>query len=85
MDVLEFAQEKGFTLRGLVRSSLVGPKGNAEFLAWLAYPADQKAELETMISAVLADELRCRIRQSKVQQSGDQGDVRKALTGLCIL
>jgi 23S rRNA (cytidine1920-2'-O)/16S rRNA (cytidine1409-2'-O)-methyltransferase len=55
VDVLEFAQEKGFTLRGLVRSSLVGPKGNAEFLAWLAYPAGEKAELETMISSVLAD------------------------------
>jgi 23S rRNA (cytidine1920-2'-O)/16S rRNA (cytidine1409-2'-O)-methyltransferase len=46
LDVLEFAQARRFGVRGLVRSSLVGPKGNAEFLAWLAYPADQKEALD---------------------------------------
>lgn len=35
VDVLTFAKTKGFGLRGLVKSSLLGPKGNAEFLAWL--------------------------------------------------
>ena len=35
LDVLEFAQQDGFNIRGLVKSPLLGPKGNAEFLVWL--------------------------------------------------
>lgn len=35
LDVLTFAKAEGFGLRGLVKSSLLGPKGNAEFLVWL--------------------------------------------------
>jgi 23S rRNA (cytidine1920-2'-O)/16S rRNA (cytidine1409-2'-O)-methyltransferase len=34
-DVLIFAQSENFGLRGLIRSPLLGPKGNVEFLAWL--------------------------------------------------
>jgi 23S rRNA (cytidine1920-2'-O)/16S rRNA (cytidine1409-2'-O)-methyltransferase len=34
-DVLTFAQGQGFGVRGLVRSPVLGPKGNVEFLAWL--------------------------------------------------
>jgi 23S rRNA (cytidine1920-2'-O)/16S rRNA (cytidine1409-2'-O)-methyltransferase len=37
LDVLTFAQHDGFSLRGLIRSPLLGPKGNAEFLAWLGF------------------------------------------------
>jgi 23S rRNA (cytidine1920-2'-O)/16S rRNA (cytidine1409-2'-O)-methyltransferase len=35
LEVLNFAIETGFGLRGLVKSPLLGPKGNTEFLAWL--------------------------------------------------
>ena len=35
LDVLGYAKNDGFGLRGLVRSSLLGPKGNTEFLLWL--------------------------------------------------
>jgi 23S rRNA (cytidine1920-2'-O)/16S rRNA (cytidine1409-2'-O)-methyltransferase len=35
LEVLEYAKSEGFGLRGLVQSSLMGPKGNAEFLVWL--------------------------------------------------
>ncbi len=35
MEILTFAQVKGFGVRGLMRSPLLGPKGNVEFLAWL--------------------------------------------------
>ena len=35
LDVLAFAEVQGFGVRDLVRSPLLGPKGNAEFLAWL--------------------------------------------------
>lgn len=34
-EVLSFAQGNGFGVRGLIRSPLLGPKGNVEFLAWL--------------------------------------------------
>jgi 23S rRNA (cytidine1920-2'-O)/16S rRNA (cytidine1409-2'-O)-methyltransferase len=35
LDVLTFASNQGFALRGLIKSPLLGPKGNAEFLVWL--------------------------------------------------
>ena len=35
LSVLTFAQSHGFGARGLIRSPLLGPKGNTEFLAWL--------------------------------------------------
>jgi 23S rRNA (cytidine1920-2'-O)/16S rRNA (cytidine1409-2'-O)-methyltransferase len=35
LDVLSFARNAGFGLRGLIKSPLLGPKGNAEFLVWL--------------------------------------------------
>jgi 23S rRNA (cytidine1920-2'-O)/16S rRNA (cytidine1409-2'-O)-methyltransferase len=35
LDVLSFARNSGFGLRGLIKSPLLGPKGNAEFLVWL--------------------------------------------------
>ena len=35
VEVLSFAQADGYRVRGLIRSPLLGPKGNAEFLAWL--------------------------------------------------
>ncbi len=35
LSVLTFAQNIGFGVRGLMRSPLLGPKGNTEFLVWL--------------------------------------------------
>ena len=35
IEVLSFAETAGFAARGLIASPLLGPKGNAEFLAWL--------------------------------------------------
>ena len=42
-DVLIFAHSEGFAVRGLIRSPLLGPKGNKEFLTWLAYPVEEGA------------------------------------------
>ncbi|MBI2330829.1 MAG: TlyA family RNA methyltransferase [Chloroflexi bacterium] len=62
IDVLTFAKAEGFGLRGLVKSSLLGPKGNVEFLVWLdmspndaavedlvndLFPADESASHQT--------------------------------------
>jgi len=52
-EVLEFAQAQGLGLCGLLRSPLLGPKGNVEFLAWLALGAPPAANLEQMIEEAL--------------------------------
>jgi 23S rRNA (cytidine1920-2'-O)/16S rRNA (cytidine1409-2'-O)-methyltransferase len=45
VDVLTFAKSEGFGIHGLVKSTLLGPKGNAEFLVWLDMnPNDTVAE-----------------------------------------
>lgn len=37
-EILEFAQTIGYSLHGLIRSPILGPKGNIEFLAYLRTP-----------------------------------------------
>ena len=43
-EVLEFSQAAGFTVYGLIRSPLLGPKGNVEFLAWFALQEPEGVE-----------------------------------------
>lgn len=52
-DILAFAQEEGFGVCGLIRSPLLGPKGNVEFLAWLSWAKEEETQIETMIAGVL--------------------------------
>jgi len=51
-DVLSFAQNAGFGIRGLIKSPLLGPKGNAEFLVWLNKTGTRDTSLEEMINAL---------------------------------
>lgn len=44
LEILEFARDQGFAIRGLIRSPLKGPKGNIEFLVHLAFPGDFAGE-----------------------------------------
>mgnify|MGYP001030627332 FL=1 len=44
-NILGYAQGSGYALRGLVRSPLLGPKGNTEFLAWLVFPGEPGGDL----------------------------------------
>jgi 23S rRNA (cytidine1920-2'-O)/16S rRNA (cytidine1409-2'-O)-methyltransferase len=37
LDILSFAIQTGFSLRALLKSPLLGPKGNVEFLLWLDF------------------------------------------------
>lgn len=58
-EVLDFALKQGFVIKGLIRSPLMGPKGNTEFLAWLTWPggsaqSEQVEEIGTLINAALA-------------------------------
>jgi 23S rRNA (cytidine1920-2'-O)/16S rRNA (cytidine1409-2'-O)-methyltransferase len=54
-DVLVFAQAENYAVKGLIRSPLLGPKGNAEFLAHLAFPSDFKIDLRVIILEVVPD------------------------------
>ena len=51
-DVLSFAQNEGFGIRGLIKSPLLGPKGNAEFLAWLGEQTTS-ADIPALVEKVL--------------------------------
>ncbi len=57
-EVLAYAAAEGFGIRGLVRSSLLGPKGNTEFLAWLEFPAgDSELDVEELIEQAILSPL----------------------------
>jgi 23S rRNA (cytidine1920-2'-O)/16S rRNA (cytidine1409-2'-O)-methyltransferase len=55
LDVLGFAQKEGFGIRGLIKSPLLGPKGNVEFLAWLdQVPVETRSEdIPSFVASVL--------------------------------
>jgi len=50
LDVLSFAKNKGFSLRGLIKSPLLGPKGNTEFLVWMDLNGEGKSVEELVIN-----------------------------------
>jgi 23S rRNA (cytidine1920-2'-O)/16S rRNA (cytidine1409-2'-O)-methyltransferase len=52
-DVLTFAQSQGFVVRGLVRSPVLGPKGNVEFLVWLGLGIPEGSDLTVFVQEVL--------------------------------
>jgi 23S rRNA (cytidine1920-2'-O)/16S rRNA (cytidine1409-2'-O)-methyltransferase len=53
LDLLGFAQQQGFSVRGLIRSPLLGPKGNVEFLVWLnQQPGD--TDVSALVERVLS-------------------------------
>ena len=51
LDVLTFVQNQGLGIKGLVRSPILGPKGNAEFLAWLCLDSSDEM-IETLVEEV---------------------------------
>jgi len=53
LDVLTFSQGLGYSLRGLIRSPLLGPKGNTEFLAWLGLGETSQVEIPLEVHRVL--------------------------------
>jgi 23S rRNA (cytidine1920-2'-O)/16S rRNA (cytidine1409-2'-O)-methyltransferase len=52
-DVLTFAQSRGFTIRGLMRSPVLGPKGNVEFLVWLSLEGEDTGELSDLVAQAM--------------------------------
>jgi 23S rRNA (cytidine1920-2'-O)/16S rRNA (cytidine1409-2'-O)-methyltransferase len=53
LDVLAFAQTEGFQIRGLIKSPLLGPKGNAEFLVWLG-SQQREVDLKELVENALS-------------------------------
>jgi 23S rRNA (cytidine1920-2'-O)/16S rRNA (cytidine1409-2'-O)-methyltransferase len=51
--VLEAASREGFGVLGLIRSPLLGPKGNVEFLVYLVLPPQPGLEIADLIGAVV--------------------------------
>jgi 23S rRNA (cytidine1920-2'-O)/16S rRNA (cytidine1409-2'-O)-methyltransferase len=56
LDVLSYAKHEGFGLRGLIKSPLLGPKGNAEFLVWLDLHTEDKS-IEELVNAVVPEDV----------------------------
>jgi len=54
LDVLSFAKSSGVGLRGLIKSPLLGPKGNAEFLVWYIFGADGLSP-EELVAGVIEE------------------------------
>jgi 23S rRNA (cytidine1920-2'-O)/16S rRNA (cytidine1409-2'-O)-methyltransferase len=63
LDVLTTAQAAGYGLHGLIRSPLLGPKGNVEFLAWLLYGGESSLDLAAAVEAVVEVEYRAQDTQ----------------------
>ena len=53
LDILSFAQETGFHIRDLVKSPLLGPKGNAEFLVWMDLRTETSTDIPALVEKVL--------------------------------
>lgn len=52
LSILSFAQNEGFQIRGLIKSPLLGPKGNAEFLVCLG-EKEIEIDINALVSKVL--------------------------------
>lgn len=52
-EVLAFAQQTGFALKGLLRSPIQGPKGNVEFLAWLGLGGESGLALDQLVRSAM--------------------------------
>jgi 23S rRNA (cytidine1920-2'-O)/16S rRNA (cytidine1409-2'-O)-methyltransferase len=55
-EVLDFVEQNGFGLLGLIRSPLVGPKGNIEFLLWAGVSVPSTLPIEQLVTAAVPQE-----------------------------
>ncbi len=52
-EILRFAEQLGFEVRGLIRSPLTGPKGNIEYLVWLKNQPGNGDDLMKLLAAAV--------------------------------
>ncbi len=55
-DILNYAHQEGFAIQRLIKSPLLGPKGNAEFLVWLNF-GNSTESAEGLVEKVLPHNL----------------------------
>ena len=56
LDVLDFARDNNYQVKGLARSPVLGPKGNVEFLGWLGINSSESSadlSLDKLVSTVI--------------------------------
>jgi len=51
-EALSAARDSGFGLAGLLRSPVLGPKGNEEFLAWLTWGKGPGHPVDKLVNGV---------------------------------
>jgi 23S rRNA (cytidine1920-2'-O)/16S rRNA (cytidine1409-2'-O)-methyltransferase len=56
-EVLTFAQGQGFSVCGLIRSPLLGPKGNIEFLTWLGLGQNGGVDWQALLAQILENQI----------------------------
>jgi 23S rRNA (cytidine1920-2'-O)/16S rRNA (cytidine1409-2'-O)-methyltransferase len=54
--VLSFAVQEGFEVKGLIQSPLTGPKGNIEFLTLLSYPSTSESRVSDWLAQLYPSE-----------------------------
>jgi 23S rRNA (cytidine1920-2'-O)/16S rRNA (cytidine1409-2'-O)-methyltransferase len=54
-NLLTFSREQGFNVRGLMRSPLLGPKGNIEFLTWLGVGDAEQTDIPVLVKGVMGE------------------------------
>jgi len=57
VEILEFAISQSLGIGGLMRSPLLGPKGNVEFLVWLTTGTGSRAGMDRLIDEACAEPL----------------------------
>jgi 23S rRNA (cytidine1920-2'-O)/16S rRNA (cytidine1409-2'-O)-methyltransferase len=55
MDILKFSQDDGYQVLGLIRSPLLGPKGNTEFLSYLKFPLESEIDITKLINVLVPE------------------------------
>jgi 23S rRNA (cytidine1920-2'-O)/16S rRNA (cytidine1409-2'-O)-methyltransferase len=50
IDILSFAESAGYKVLGVMKSPIMGPKGNIEYLARLKYPRKDESDIRELIS-----------------------------------
>jgi len=56
IDALSFTLAEGYGIRGLIRSPVLGPKGNIEFLGWFSFPGkglSTELQIETLVEKIV--------------------------------
>jgi 23S rRNA (cytidine1920-2'-O)/16S rRNA (cytidine1409-2'-O)-methyltransferase len=53
--IIQFAESEGYSIDGVIRSPLTGPKGNVEFLVSMKYPVGGQGDWSSQIARLFAE------------------------------